>query len=374
MPSSRKRIKKRIARTKTPLPPWWGGDIAERYWMEITSRDDIGVNLKAPQRNEKNQPYWGYSLINQVKDGDVVLHYDQKSDAIVGYSFATGQVWEEPLVWVARGTSARKDGSRARVRDGWYLGLEGYTELLRPVTHGQLVDAKAELLRVRTDVESERGKPSYFPFTVYKRQREPSPQQAYLTKFPRALLPVFEQLHALDGVAVPPVQGGLPIGAPVEDAVLLAATQQVGTHYRPADERMSVGKREPFAVDPSIVERGLQSHAATQNALAGYIESLGMEPRSPKSDEPNFDLAWKHSDTWCVAEVKSITEANEEKQLRLGLGQVLRYMHVMQRNHRRVRGFLVVEREPIDESWLQLCRRVGVTLMWKGNFPRSLDA
>src|SRR5439155_4125074 len=92
---------------------------------------------------------------------------------------------------------------------------------------------------------------------------------------------------------------------------------------------ISVGKRDPFAVDPAIVERGMRGHAQTQNALAPFARSRGGSPRSPRPDEPNFDLAWELHGVVCVAEVKSITEANEEKQLRLGLGQVLRYRQLL---------------------------------------------
>jgi hypothetical protein len=47
-------------------------------------------------------------------------------------------------------------------------------------------------------------------------------------------------------------------------------------------------------------------------------------PRSPAATDPNFDIAWEHNGAFYVAEVKSTTPENEEKQLRLVLGQVLR--------------------------------------------------
>jgi hypothetical protein len=80
-------------------------------------------------------------------------------------------------------------------------------------------------------------------------------------------------------------------------------------------------------------------------------------------DEPNFDLAWQVDNCVFVAEVKSLTAENEEKQLRLGLGQVLRYAYQLSRN-----GFiapvLVVERCPRDLGWEELCRRLGIILAW----------
>jgi hypothetical protein len=66
---------------------------------------------------------------------------------------------------------------------------------------------------------------------------------------------------------------------------------QVGGACRPADEQMAVSARDPFVVDPALVERVNRSHAATQNALAAYLERQGIAPRSPTLDEPDYDLA-----------------------------------------------------------------------------------
>ena len=41
----------------------------------------------------------------------------------------------------------------------------------------------------------------------------------------------------------------------------------------------------------------------------------------------SFDIAWEDEGTVFVAEVKSLTTENEEKQLRSGLGQVLGHAH-----------------------------------------------
>jgi hypothetical protein len=55
---------------------WWAGSPRENLWLEVTRRDDIGVNLKAPQTNEKGEDYWSYSLIHEIQEGDIVYHYD----------------------------------------------------------------------------------------------------------------------------------------------------------------------------------------------------------------------------------------------------------------------------------------------------------
>jgi len=78
-----------------------------------------------------------------------------------------------------------------------------------------------------------------------------------------------------------------------------------------------------------VVAWGLRGHTDTQNELANVLSNAGIEPRRGLPSGPNFDLAWQKDGTVFVAEVKSATAENEEHQLRLGLGQVLRYRHCL---------------------------------------------
>ena len=126
--------------------------------------------------------------------------------------------------------------------------------------------------------------------------------------------------------------------------------------------RPSVG--EPSTPDLALAERGLKGHADTQNDLAQVLRNAGIEPRSPLPSEPNFDLAWETDGTFFVAEVKSISDDNEEDQLRLGLGQVLRYRYRFERlGYARVVAVLVLERAPRDGSWGDLFHELGVVLL-----------
>lgn len=52
-------------------------------------------------------------------------------------------------------------------------------------------------------------------------------------------------------------------------------------------------ERQPFTMDPTLVERGLRGHADIQNALAQRLREAGLVPRSRLPHEPNFDLAWR---------------------------------------------------------------------------------
>ncbi|WP_437338488.1 EVE domain-containing protein [Sorangium sp. So ce394] len=140
---------------------------------------------------------------------------------------------------------------------------------------------------------------------------------------------------------------------------------QLGSAYRPADETMVLTNRGPSEeVDFEKIERGNRGHAKTQNALANFVRECGLVPRSPSADEPEYDLAWEVGTTIFVAEVKSITDLNEERQLRLGLGQVLRYAHLLRARGRTVEPVLVTERKPQDPSWVETCQALGVRLVW----------
>ena len=139
-----------------------------------------------------------------------------------------------------------------------------------------------------------------------------------------------------------------------------------GGGYRRANEHSSAKPRDPFSVDPNVVDRYTRGHAQTQNALADFLSDHGITPNSPSPSDPDFDLGWKSGGTWFVAEVKSLTAQNEARQLRLGLGQVLDYQDALLKRYARVRAVLAVERQPGDPRWVALCERHDVILVWPG--------
>jgi hypothetical protein len=335
---------------------WWSERPNEHFWLEVTQRTDLGANLKAPQTNEHGTEFWSYSLLNYVRPGDIIFHYERPAQAIVALSVAIGDVWEDDIVWAARGTSARTAGIRPHPRRGWYLGLERFSTLEQAIELEQIRNEQSTIIEMRDELAALVGEPLYFPFELGQR-RPLRPMQGYLFKLPHFFVELF-----------PDFKKGIPLGtrAPVARVV-----EELGDSYRPADEETAVGQRDPFSVDPALVERGLRGHAATQNALAKYLRERGLNPRSPRPDEPNFDLAWVNQKVSWIAEVKSLTKANEEKQLRLGLGQLLRYRQVLS-SKGPVRAVLVAERQPTDETWEALCRELNVMLLWPGNWNEKL--
>src|SRR5205814_2688795 len=77
---------------------WWEDDANERYWLEITDRLDIGVDLHAPQRDAGGRRTPGYSLLWWVEQGDIVFHYDLNQRAVAAWSRAIGEISEAPVV------------------------------------------------------------------------------------------------------------------------------------------------------------------------------------------------------------------------------------------------------------------------------------
>ncbi len=120
----------------------------------------------------------------------------------------------------------------------------------------------------------------------------------------------------------------------------------------------------PFDVDPDAIDRGLIAHYNTVETLAAWVGAKGWQPLLPAPGEPRYDLAWLSADVINVAEVKSTTDENREMQLRLGLGQVLRYRQSLSNRGRKVKAWLVAESVVADPSWSTTCSDVGVRLTW----------
>jgi hypothetical protein len=156
--------------------------------------------------------------------------------------------------------------------------------------------------------------------------------------------------------------------------IFAASVRTLGSAYRRANEEPRSAQREPFEVDPNAVDRALGAHAQTQNALADWVTSRGLDPMSSMSPSLDFDLAWVEDEVFYVAEVKSLPEGKEARQLRLGLGQVLHYQVLLQEEGRIVRPVLAVEHEPVEGRWNGLCQTHGVTLVWPSTFDRIVRA
>jgi hypothetical protein len=343
---------------------WWRDDPAEIYFLETTDRSDIGVDLRAPVEDDAHHAHHAYALVPHVRPGDIIFHY-RKPVGIVGWSRAAGAPFRSDIVWGARGRVAQKAGVKPYNRPRWSVPLEGPFMLDEAVT---LADLRAYEPAIRAAVETAEaqlaGGTLYRPFQLSDLQPLRGTQH-YLTKLPLGvILAVPILLAAADeaGNAATVKIASAPVGP------LVPSQTGLGQDYISADEEAASADRDLFTVDPAVVDRGVKGHATTQNALAAFLTAQSLEPRSPRSREPQYDLAWRDDGQVFVAEVKSLTAANEERQLRLGLGRVLRYRHVLSLNGDKVTGVLATEREPLDETWHGLCKALGIRLAWPPHF------
>lgn len=163
----------------------------------------------------------------------------------------------------------------------------------------------------------------------------------------------------------PQIRGSREEGIVLKDYRVLA-TSEIGRAYREADESVpDVDRLAAVSKDADSAGRGLAAHNRTQNLIANAVRSMGMLPLSPKEGEPEFDIAWKTMGALFVCEVKSLLPENEERQLRLAIGQVIRYRQKLSSmGHEPVVAVVATERPPEDSSWQELCDDEGILLVW----------
>ena len=155
---------------------------------------------------------------------------------------------------------------------------------------------------------------------------------------------------------------------------LVAPATALFADYTPADEDVLLQQRK-FELQSGIdgLNESVKNHRRLQNRLAEALRNRGVVPRSP-TEVPMFDLAFSHSDgSVVVFEVKSANSLNFEAQLRLGLGQVLRYAHQLGARHDRVQPALLIQLEPSDD-WKSLLDELGVALLFESDLAAGVNA
>ncbi|WP_106296392.1 hypothetical protein [Knoellia remsis] len=154
---------------------------------------------------------------------------------------------------------------------------------------------------------------------------------------------------------------------------------------RPYVEPSLEDEDEESSAEPAFVpwnsdaiDRGTKAHKKLENELAQLVRERGLLPLSPHGGDEPFDVAWVADGVLHICEVKSLTQANQESQLRLGLGQLLGYLYRTKAEHwpgiDRKRGVLAVEGAPKHLDWVDVCAEHGVTLTWPEHFSELFGA
>jgi hypothetical protein len=325
------------------------------YWLEITDRPDIGGELWAPQTHEGSDQAHAYACMREVRRGDIILHYDTTPAirSIVAYSRAVEKAHAADVKWKSHVTATRNASRTPRRRRGWSLAITGTVVLSSPLSLRAIRRHEGAVKRILDTFAKSSRDARHMPFVF--RSDDMRTQEQYLTRFPPALLRLFPELRQITrSVARPP---GLP---PVR-------SRTFGRRYVPVDVHEPIVERKVPKVDLEKLDRGLKSHKVTQELLRRYVRyELRHHPKSPLPEEPQYDLGWKHRGVHYIAEVKSLTYENEDRQLRIGLGQVLGYWFKVSRTGRKTRAVLMLERAPSDPLFVAFCALVGVVVVWPG--------
>ncbi|WP_410535472.1 protein NO VEIN domain-containing protein [Streptomyces sp. KL2] len=272
-----------------PINRWWVGDPSERYWLEITNRPDIGTNLHAPKVNDSGAEYWSYSLVQYVRPGDLVLHWDKNhGPGIVGYSRVTGEPFSSSITWQSRGTYGRQRAPSGP-EPAWQAPLGGYHQLKRPLTQERLRELEPEVRKVRDTLAASIEGPVYFPFAISE-SRPIRAAQGYLTKWPRLLVEATPELTELRQTAAS--EPHEPDSPPVSD--------------------------KPTPRNRSRSGYGRQQNAARRRAIERYAVSLVMSHYSSLGyetedvgDRQSWDVTARRDETELHIEVKGSTTERE---------------------------------------------------------------
>lgn len=262
-------------------------------FMEITRRDDIGTDLKAPSTARGGVPTPGYSLVSEVLPGDVVIHYDSRQEAIVGVSVVTGPSESAPIYWVARGTYARRAGERARWLPGIRVPLGGYSELAPPLRLIDIQAKKDQVLALRARVqEHANGQSIYFPWIPYRDTLRTF--QSYLARVPDGIMVLFPQLNeALRKSPDFPFSGHSV--SPLEEQVETAVNRAAGKMVRRA-------RGQGFQLDQEV-KAAVEAHAMNA-ATEFYATSWAVEDVHGKE---SYDLVCRRNGEVKHVEVKGTT-------------------------------------------------------------------
>ena len=268
---------------------WWESDPEQRFWLEITDRDNLGENLLSPQlgRNGRSTP--GYELMTHVKPGDIIFHYWQQADqepAIVSYSVAISNAQPSTIVWKPHGkNSTNMDPEEAAA---WEVSLGGMTDIDEPITLGQFRSASTKLQQINEQLKSDHGTPIYFPFSWHPDGLRAN--QYYLTKFPAELVNLFT---ALQGTTVSnPISSTSKGSKPVKKSTTSAG----------------------YMADP-IVRAAIEQQA--MNQADALLKELGYETEDVHANSP-YDILATETDDEIAVEVKGSSGTATTVELTIG--------------------------------------------------------
>jgi hypothetical protein len=259
------------------------------------STEDIGVDLHAPLSARGGVDTSGYALVSAVQAGDILILYNSATEQIEGVSRATGERFNQPTWWAARGSYARKAGAKPEWLPGLFVGLEGYHPLITPLALTVIRNRRAALLAVRDALQAEHpGQPLYFPWNPYRDSLRTF--QTYLAKLPRAVLDVLPEVRE----AVAALVKELTTNVLTDPGVNEAERDVASAAGRPRPPRGSKG--QGFTTDQRV-KVAIETYA--MNAALLHYGALGKVTDTSRTESYDY-VVQLDGDSWHV-EVKGTT-------------------------------------------------------------------
>jgi hypothetical protein len=121
-----------------------------------------------------------------------------------------------------------------------------------------------------------------------------------------------------------------------------------------------------------VVGSARERHQALMESFVRYLQFNGFSPRRPSQTTSRLDLVWEDGRRVHAAEIKNLSLKTEVFQLNNAIGQVLRFEHTASSAAEPIVKVIVVECEPRDPSWKELCAKLGIKLVWPDCFGEAL--
>lgn len=244
---------------------WWEQKVGENVFIEITRRDDIGADLRAPSAARGGVGTASYALVSAVNADDIVIRYDSRQEAIVGVSVATGPAEPAPIYWVTRGSYARRAGERPRWLPGVRVPLDHHRELASQLPLAAIQAEKDVLLELRARIQATAmGQPIYFPWIPY--QDTLRTFQSYLVKMPWEAISLFPSLRAAVERAEF-LSSSLGSASPVEQAYMAVDNAAGKTAARSRSQGFQLDQAVKVAVEAHAMNMATEFYAASWTVI-----------------------------------------------------------------------------------------------------------
>lgn len=290
--------------------------------MEITDREDVGVDLRAPQRNIDGQEPWHWTLVSYARPGDIVFHWQQSGgeSTLVGWSEVVGPLYVDSRGWQVRNPRTRAE---AKLEDlpHWIMPLGGMHPLARPLSRADLMTRLADVRSALDTARAGNKGAVYPPYVMYGGQRLQA-MEAYLTKLPAALVPIIEDLAGqliAEPSEQPSPEDSKPSKRPsrragqgrLQDPVLrraveLYAVDRAKAYYREKGARKIevLGKPYDLKLRLGRTERHVEVKGTTIDGAVSVVLTVG---------EVVHAQVWPHTDLFVVDSIAYIVEGDGHK-------------------------------------------------------------